>query len=754
MKTKLIFLFLSISYMVFPQLKEIYYADPTIYAEDGLYYLSGTKNSSTAGFALLVSDDLKNWSVAKGTMAGGNVLSKDYNVYGTSGFWAPQFYKIGDVYYISYTASEQVAVAKSDKITGPFTQTLIEPVDASARNIDPFVFKDDDGKYYLYHVRFNNGNYIWVAEFDPVTNKIKSGTLRQCLSKTQTWENSPDDEYDGNIMEGPTVIKRNDIYYLFYSANHFKSIDYAVGYATAKSPLGPWTKYPNNPIISRNIVGENGSGHGDLFFDNEGKARYVYHVHNSSTTVETRKTRIIGLNFTYNSSLGYEQVYADLSSLIVPVYARDTIYVSPEGSGSKSGNSWTNSTTLSNAAMLVQAGQYSQLWLKSGIYNITSSINFDDLFIYGGFRGDEINLGNRNWNLNPTILDGKGSVSPLRNTTGTARTGGNAASIPCLLDGIIIQNGINSSGENGGGMLINNGAVIKNCIFRNNETQNNKNGAAIHCHYGNFLIENSLFINNTSTGNGGGIQAGDGVSVTLLNCTFANNKSNNPGGAVGTGTANSHVAFINSIAYNNLYGTSVYNSYGQNTNINGGGTIKSIHSAIESTSSKFGDADDINHMILSRTVAPGFVSPANVIGKGNTEAENDEIIGASYRLVAESRCIDYGLDDEVKEIEYDLAKTKRIQGTHVDLGAYEFSSDSDIPLKNPDKHTLKIVSTRGDTRIYGLQAENLLKVFNLQGVLIHTEKIKENEYFRISLPPGFYVLQAGGEVLKFRIKTI
>ena len=31
------------------------------------------------------------------------------------------------------------------------------PVDISEKNIDPFLFRDDDGKYYLYHVRFNRG---------------------------------------------------------------------------------------------------------------------------------------------------------------------------------------------------------------------------------------------------------------------------------------------------------------------------------------------------------------------------------------------------------------------------------------------------------------------------------------------------------------------------------------------------------------------------------------------------------------------
>ena len=107
-------------------------------------------------------------------------------------------------------------------------------------------------------------------------------------------------------MEGPTVIKLDGVYYLFYSANDYQSIDYAVGYATSTSPMGPWTKNENSPIIHRSIVGENGSGHGDIFTDNAGNYYYVYHVHASKTNVAPRKTRIIPLHMEKNESGIYD----------------------------------------------------------------------------------------------------------------------------------------------------------------------------------------------------------------------------------------------------------------------------------------------------------------------------------------------------------------------------------------------------------------------------------------------------------------
>ena len=43
-------------------------------------------------------------------------------------------------------------------------------------------------------------------------------------------------------MSGPSVFKIDSTYYMLYSANNFKSSNYAVGYATSSSPLGPWNK--------------------------------------------------------------------------------------------------------------------------------------------------------------------------------------------------------------------------------------------------------------------------------------------------------------------------------------------------------------------------------------------------------------------------------------------------------------------------------------------------------------------------------
>lgn len=294
--------------------QDIMYADPTVTLEGDTYYMTGTGSQTPPGFTVLMSDDLHTWTTGTDDMYR-FILNKG-NSYGDTGFWAPQWFQDGGRWYFAYTANEQTALAEGDAVTGPFRQQEKRPIDGSEKNIDPFLFKDSDGKYYLYHVRFDRGNYIWVAEFDMATGTVVPETLRRCLDCTEDWENTPNYPSDP-IMEGPTVVKLDGVYYLFYSANHYMNIDYAVGYATSSSPLGPWTKYEGNPIIHRSIVGENGSGHGDLFVGKDGQYYYVYHVHNSSTVVNPRRTRIVPLHLAKGAD-GIYDISVDGSEVIKP----------------------------------------------------------------------------------------------------------------------------------------------------------------------------------------------------------------------------------------------------------------------------------------------------------------------------------------------------------------------------------------------------------------------------------------------------
>jgi GH43 family beta-xylosidase len=280
-------------YMIKGKLREnrMLLADPTIFKDKGKYYLYGT--SSNKGFEVHESDNLINWKKPE-SVHNGFALSKGES-FGSKGFWAPQVFKYKTHYYMAYTANEEIAIAVSDSPAGPFRQKVLKPISGEGKQIDPFVFFDTDGKVYLYHVKLKNGNRIYVSEMKADLSDVVPGSSRECIYGDLPWENT--EKTDWPVTEGPTVIKHKNLYYLIYSANDFRNKDYAVGYATAVSPLGPWIKYKGNPVISRASIGCNGTGHGDLFTDESANYKYVIHTHNSLSVVSPRATGIVNIRF-------------------------------------------------------------------------------------------------------------------------------------------------------------------------------------------------------------------------------------------------------------------------------------------------------------------------------------------------------------------------------------------------------------------------------------------------------------------------
>jgi len=291
--TLILFFFELIAFGQELEKDQIYLADPTIFEENGTYYLYGTKGDPRIkgeGFLVYTSKDLKTWEGPAGVNDG--YALKKGAAFGTKGFWAPQIFKHKNKYYMAYTANENIAIATSDSPLGPFKNDG-EPLKAPVRQIDPYIFFDN-GKAYLYHVRLQNGNRIFVAEMTPDLKSIKPETLKECINAETGWEDSQNVEWP--VAEGPTVIKKDNLYYLIYSANDFRNPDYAVGYATSTSPIGPWRKTKKSPIISRKNTKENGSGHGDIFKGKGGQLLYVFHTHLTKEKVHPRKTALIKLN--------------------------------------------------------------------------------------------------------------------------------------------------------------------------------------------------------------------------------------------------------------------------------------------------------------------------------------------------------------------------------------------------------------------------------------------------------------------------
>jgi beta-xylosidase len=104
----------------------------------------------------------------------------------------------------------------------------------------------------------------------------------------------------GRVNEGPSIVKHDGIYYLTYSANDYRSQLYGIGYATASSPVGQWTKYVNNPVLQNPVDYLVGTGHGSVFTDKEGKLKYVFHAHYSTLEINPRTMHIAEVAFINN----------------------------------------------------------------------------------------------------------------------------------------------------------------------------------------------------------------------------------------------------------------------------------------------------------------------------------------------------------------------------------------------------------------------------------------------------------------------
>ncbi|TDH27769.1 glycoside hydrolase [Segetibacter sp. 3557_3] len=305
------------------------FGDPYVLFTNGRYYMYGTGAGAKNGFSCYASSDLVNWKPV-GQVYFGNTG----NSWGVHSFWAPEVYEVNNKYYLFYSAqwkqnptneleNFKIGVAVSDKPEGPFTDVKDKPLfDPGYPIIDANVYFDDNGKTYLYYSRccykhpvksevadfakkkgwFKEIEESWVygielkPDFSGVIGKPVL-LLRPPVSmadKQAEWESRSvtTKEVNRRWTEGSVTFKKDGLYYMMYSANHFGGKNYAVGYATAKSPLGPYTKAPDNPVLQQNVStggSVTGTGHNSITYAADGEMFCVYH----GRTAETGDERVV-----------------------------------------------------------------------------------------------------------------------------------------------------------------------------------------------------------------------------------------------------------------------------------------------------------------------------------------------------------------------------------------------------------------------------------------------------------------------------
>lgn len=254
--------------------------DPFILPFENVYYHYSTGDKD--GFSVYTSPDLLHWENRGPCYQNSKV--------GESNFWAPEVYRAHGRFYMFFTSKNprkerlMLSVAVSDSPLGPFMDIGNEPVfDFGYAAIDGSVFFDEDGRAYLLFAKDCSENLvkgihtsqIFGAELTPDLLHVKKEPI--LLSTPEGIREQRDPSWQWN--EGPFLIKEKGIYYLSYSVNYFADRRYSVCYATSSSPLGPFRKASENPILECREKEFSGPGHNMYFHTFEGKAMTAFHVH-------------------------------------------------------------------------------------------------------------------------------------------------------------------------------------------------------------------------------------------------------------------------------------------------------------------------------------------------------------------------------------------------------------------------------------------------------------------------------------------
>lgn len=254
--------------------------DPSIIRTGKDYWATCTSSAWGPLFPLLHSTDLVNWEQA------GAVLTRRPE-WATGDFWAPEISEFNGKFFVYYTARQQngrlsVAVATADKPGGPYTDhgPLIAQEDGS---IDAAPVVDTNGVRYLVWKEDGNSrnqpSIIWLQKLNDDGTKLV-GEMHELIRNDIGWE--------GGVVEGPFILRRDGWFYLFYSGNGCcgNGCTYALGVARSRSLLGPWEKNPANPILAGNDTWKC-PGHGSIVQDDAGKYFLLYHAYSASGTIFT-----------------------------------------------------------------------------------------------------------------------------------------------------------------------------------------------------------------------------------------------------------------------------------------------------------------------------------------------------------------------------------------------------------------------------------------------------------------------------------
>lgn len=313
-------------YISQPLVSHIYTADPSAHVFNGRIYIypshdtaTGTKEDDLGGHF-----DMRDYHILSMDKVGSKVTDhgvaldiKDIPWAGRQ-LWAPDAAYANNTYYLYFPVKDKqdifrIGVATSKKPEGPFVPEK-EPI-KNSYSIDPAVFKDDDGTFYMYFggiwggqlQRWNNNQYdaegknrqpdelaylprvaklsADMKEFAEPVREIKLVDSNGNLFKEK--DNSK------RFFEAAWMHKYKGKYYFSYSTGDTHFINYAIG----DNPYGPFT-YTGvilNPV-------EGWTNHHSII-EKDGKWWLFYHDVQLSGKTHLRNVKVTELKYNNDGTI-------------------------------------------------------------------------------------------------------------------------------------------------------------------------------------------------------------------------------------------------------------------------------------------------------------------------------------------------------------------------------------------------------------------------------------------------------------------
>lgn len=278
-----------------------WYADPEGAVLDGQYWVFPTYSADFDDQTFMdafSSPDLVTWTKHP------RVLDKKDVSWARRAMWAPAVMHANGKYYLFFSANDVhegevggIGVATASRPEGPYKDALGKPlineIVNGAQPIDQFVFRDDDGQYYMYYGGWGHCN---VAKMSPDLMSIVP-----FADGSKFREVTPE-----NYVEGPFMLKRKGKYYFMWSEGGWGGPDYCVAYAIADSPFGPFRRV--GKILQQDPAVATGAGHHSVI-QVPGKDEYYIVYHRRPLTETGRDCRETCI----------DRLYFDKQGNIVPV---------------------------------------------------------------------------------------------------------------------------------------------------------------------------------------------------------------------------------------------------------------------------------------------------------------------------------------------------------------------------------------------------------------------------------------------------